>query len=219
MGYGYYRYIKAISGGVQLSASDGTQLLNITESGGDVSIKNSSTTSGDESLYFANASDTYPNLRMIGAGSTIIRTPTGQGVYINEQTTQMFGFYKVAANIYGIYGGGVTGDTLTLVANTVDSAPSIDITGTGGATGKIEINATDLYLCKNDGTAFINPYWNVAYGSVIYPSIANDDLTLRMNGTGSIRFGVYTAKGAEAFDGYITIKDYAGNVRKLMTCA
>lgn len=35
---------------------------------------------------------------------------------------------------------------------------------------------------------------------------------------GTMEFGTYAAKGAEAFAGYITIKDSAGNSRKVMIC-
>lgn len=45
----------------------------------------------------------------------------------------------------------------------------------------------------------------------------NGDLFL--NPDGLVKFGTYAAKGAEAFAGFITIKDAAGNSRKVMVCA
>ncbi len=47
----------------------------------------------------------------------------------------------------------------------------------------------------------------------------NINIALTPKGTGTLKFGTYTAKGAEAFDGFITITDAGGNARKLMTCA
>jgi hypothetical protein len=41
------------------------------------------------------------------------------------------------------------------------------------------------------------------------------DLTLTPKGTGNVRFGTLTASGDAAVSGYITIKDSAGNARKL----
>ena len=38
-------------------------------------------------------------------------------------------------------------------------------------------------------------------------------------GSGVVRFGTHSAKGAEAFSGFITIKDAGGTSRKVMVCA
>lgn len=45
------------------------------------------------------------------------------------------------------------------------------------------------------------------------------DLLLSPGGGAVVSFGTYSAKAAEAFAGYITIKDAAGNSRKVMVCA
>lgn len=47
----------------------------------------------------------------------------------------------------------------------------------------------------------------------------NVDLRLSGKGTGVIRFGTWTSNADAAINGYITIKDSAGNVRKLATIA
>ena len=47
----------------------------------------------------------------------------------------------------------------------------------------------------------------------------NLDVVLTPAGTGVVKFGSYTALGAEALAGYITIKDAAGNTRKLAVIA
>lgn len=50
-------------------------------------------------------------------------------------------------------------------------------------------------------------------------SDANIDLFFVPKGTGLVRYGTYTGTGDVACNGYIEIKDAAGNVRKLMTTA
>lgn len=48
---------------------------------------------------------------------------------------------------------------------------------------------------------------------------ANIDLLLQGKGTGIVRFGTHTGGGDTVSNGYITIRDAAGNTRKLMTTA
>ena len=48
---------------------------------------------------------------------------------------------------------------------------------------------------------------------------SNIDLLLQAKGTGTLRFGTHTGGGDTTSNGYITIKDAAGNTRKLMTTA
>jgi hypothetical protein len=50
-------------------------------------------------------------------------------------------------------------------------------------------------------------------------SDTNIDLQLQGKGTGLVRFGTHTGGGDTASNGYITIRDAAGNTRKLMTTA
>lgn len=47
---------------------------------------------------------------------------------------------------------------------------------------------------------------------------ANIDLMLSPKGTGLVKFGTNTAKAAEAFASYITVKDSGGTTRKVMVC-
>jgi len=48
---------------------------------------------------------------------------------------------------------------------------------------------------------------------------ANIDVRLVPKGTGAVRFGTWTSNGDAAVNGYITVKDAAGNTRKLATIA
>jgi hypothetical protein len=81
------------------------------------------------------------------------------------------------------------------------------------------------YATYTDASNYEGGYLTAAAGSVTLGARTagtgsdNIDLLLLPAGTGNVKFGTYAAKGAEAFDGYITIKDAAGNARKIMTCA
>ncbi|MDX3883615.1 MAG: hypothetical protein QHC65_04275 [Sphingomonas sp.] len=48
---------------------------------------------------------------------------------------------------------------------------------------------------------------------------ANTDIRLSPKGTGRVRFGTWTSSGDAAVNGYIEVKDFAGNIRKLATIA
>ena len=68
-------------------------------------------------------------------------------------------------------------------------------------------------------TASANRYITLT-GSTDAPTVGTSAGDLKLApATGVVRFGTYSAKGAEAFAGYITIKDEAGNSRKVMVCA
>jgi hypothetical protein len=53
----------------------------------------------------------------------------------------------------------------------------------------------------------------------VVSSLSDCDLGLAPKGTGVVRFGTFTSNADAAVDGYITIKDSAGNSRKLATIA
>jgi hypothetical protein len=50
-------------------------------------------------------------------------------------------------------------------------------------------------------------------------SDTNIDLLLQGKGTGLVRFGTHTGGADTTSNGYITVRDAAGNTRKLMTTA
>jgi len=215
MGYAYPQYVKAITGGIELSNGSGTPLLNITEGTDSVLIRNSSTTTTDELVIYPNSTDTYPNIRLIGDGSSIHRIPTGESWFINEVTTQILSV-SYASNKTTLEGGAIAGDDLEIFPNTSDTDVGFILYG---GTGTMEIRCPDIYLEQSGGTDYGNIYWSGSYGFTFYPCIANADLTLRANGSGNIRFGVYAGITTETNAGYITIKDFAGNTRKLCVVA
>lgn len=84
-------------------------------------------------------------------------------------------------------------------------------TGTGNAfragTGTATAPVNFIYASGTDTT--VGPEVGAA------GSDTNIDLRFAPKGTGNIRFGTHAAISSETLTGYITIKDYAGNVRKL----
>lgn len=114
----------------------------------------------------------------------------------------------------GVTGVGLLGSGAISVGIDDSSAGQIRVYGGDGGDGLIYIhNATfahgvvDYYMIGGDGNgnfAIISDLGNVTF------KVTADDY---------VSFGTYAAKGAEAFDGIITVKDEAGNTRKLMTCA
>jgi hypothetical protein len=91
------------------------------------------------------------------------------------------------------------------------------------AGGSIDTNyGIYVNICKTAGTITTGYglYIKDTYGKATTAyNIYSEGANSRNWFEGSMEFGTYSAKGAEAFDGYITIKDKLGNVRKLMTCA
>jgi hypothetical protein len=84
-------------------------------------------------------------------------------------------------------------------------------------TGRNE-TAKNLYIYANDvdGT----PAILMTQGAGLeLNATANSNITLTTSGSGFVQFGAYTAKAAETFQGYVTIKDIGGTARKLAVYA
>ena len=127
-----------------------------------------------------------------------------------------------------LYGGDTSGDDLKIYANTVDTAPYIFLLGGSD----IAYSATNHVFYYTAGV--IGRIINWANGAIIDAGdTTGDDLRLRSNETdgdaitiegggdivfaptGDMKFGTYAAIVAETLQGYVTIKDSAGNSRKL----
>jgi hypothetical protein len=104
---------------------------------------------------------------------------------------------------------GSNGPNLTFAAN------ALQVFSQAGAVG-FEVNlvasAVNYIGISNQSTT--NPPNIVAFGSD-----TNIDIQLTPKGTGDVRFGTFTSNADAAVNGYVTIKDAAGNVRKLATIA
>jgi hypothetical protein len=168
------------------------------------------------------------------AGGTIAKvTKTTYGTFKPDTGTWNFGGDAEASSI-----------EVTRTSSQVNR-----LTVTGGATGNPAVISTGgetdvglLIQSKGDSTIRFLPggveqarisrvssavnYVQIAGGTTGNParviangSDTNIDLGLLTTGTGVVRFGVHTGGGDTTSNGYITIKDAAGNTRKLMTTA
>lgn len=90
---------------------------------------------------------------------------------------------------------------------------NVDLTLRGRGTGSVFLGSSQTnYIRINPAAAGASP--------AIYPEGGTDlDLILSGKGTGVVRFGTWTTNADVAVNGYITIKDAAGNTRKLATIA
>jgi hypothetical protein len=104
-----------------------------------------------------------------------------------------------------------------------DTNVPIDVKSKGTGSVRFYTGATLQFVVSNTSSA--TSYIQVAGSTADQPSVSaqgsasNIDLTFTPKGTGNVRFGTYTAGAATDSIGYITIKDAAGNSRKLMVQA
>ena len=126
---------------------------------------------------------------------------------------------KAAATQTNVYGNTETLHSLYIYANQVDDAPRIALIPNyayeilcnmenAGAKFRINTGADGVLTIGISGT------------DTVFDTIANNkNIFLQPHGTGNVKFGTYAAAIATESTGYITIKDAAGNSRKLMVQA
>lgn len=144
------------------------------------------------------------------------------------------------AGVTKIYGGATSGDDLLLHANTVDLSSYIQIYGLGPI---ISHYSPGNYFQMGDLNDWVFKFSKlVATVSLLeggvttgddfvfkanitdaYPKIeliGDSDINLKTNNAAKyVSFGVHTGTGDVVCNGNIPVKDEAGNIRKLMTCA
>lgn len=119
-------------------------------------------------------------------------------------------------NVYGP--SSTSNDDLDIYANTTDATSRIVLYGNAGIYFYTKAGSAIHFI---DGlTDALKFLYNTA-GNVyeITSVVDGKDLALLTTGTGVLKFGTYTAGAATDSTGYITIKDAAGNTRKLMVQA
>jgi len=142
-------------------------------------------------------------------------------------TEQMRVAHTASAVNYVQVTGAATGSTPIISVQGSDAAitGAIQTKGGGSFSFYSQANLTGRQV-RIDGSANAVNYLDF-YGSVAgsAPSVrvggsdTNIDLTLTPKGTGNVRFGTYTADMTLVVQGYITIKDSGGTVRKLAVIA
>lgn len=98
----------------------------------------------------------------------------------------------------------------------------IDMQGTGSLTVTNGGFARQIFGANGGATATAYVEVNAGVGIADVSgkgSATNIDVQLTPKGTGNVRFGTFTSNADAPVNGYITIKDAAGNTRKLATIA
>lgn len=106
------------------------------------------------------------------------------------------------------------GATVALHASTLGVAFGATI-GNTGENFRVGANATAVNFLSTTGS-------NSGAGIVSFVANGTDtnlDVLFTPKGTGTVRFGTWTSNADAAVNGYVTIKDAAGNTRKLATIA
>jgi hypothetical protein len=85
----------------------------------------------------------------------------------------------------------------------------------GGTIARLVHTSAAVNFISLDNATTTNP----AKVKAVSTTDTNVDLSLEPQGTGVLRFGTWTTNGDAAVNGYVTIKDSAGNTRKLATIA
>jgi hypothetical protein len=166
----------------------------------------------------ATSADTYPFTKLFGNTGISNYLASGSDFKLFDATNEILKINRQAGETY-IYGPATASGVLYIIDNSVDAMWS---------KGMIKMEDGLLLFNHKNGGSFrlwthgSAEYFNINYASTIptiETNVGNKDIYLKPNGTGRVRFGIVAATGDVACDGYVEIKDAAGNTVKLMKCA
>lgn len=159
----------------------------------------------------------YRYITQTAAGDLKLEIPSTKKLYLFNGATNISEISYSGGNTT-VTGPSLTGNDYIIKANQVDTYPTTVWEGNTNILNKIP--TAGVFNINVNGDSYLNIDGNTYANHVtIRARYTNSDLIFQPNGTGNIRFGVYAATGDVACNGYITIKDEAGNTRKLMTTA
>lgn len=121
--------------------------------------------------------------------------------------------------------GGSTGQNVGFDAVGADTNVGFDFNGKGTGTHVFRSNGGIQFQVGNtvNSVNYLAAIGGAAGSGLVtlgpFGSDVNIDVLLGTKGTGVMRFGTFTSNGDAAVNGYVTIKDAAGNLRKLATIA
>lgn len=185
---------------VNVNGSDTNASLAIAARGtGDLSLVNNRTNylravggnTGFNVALAAEGADTNIGLQLQGKGTGIVFLGASQANYCTLS-------------------GAPTSSTPVFASAGSDTNIGLHMRGKG--TGSVFMGSNQANYVRANGAAASNTPALYAEGSD-----TNIDLLLSGKGTGIVRFGTWTSNAAAAVNGYITVKDSSGNVRKLAT--
>ena len=166
-------------------------------------------------VYGANGSDTNVATVVTSKGAANV------GFYTNNGgSPALFITHTASAVNYWALNGSATGGNLDLIAAGSDAniqtrifskgSGNLILAGNGAHQVRVVPVASAVNTIDLSGSATGNAVTASAAGSD-----SNIDFAITPKGTGVLRFGTHSAIAAETVTGYITIKDSAGNTRKL----
>jgi len=171
-----------------------------------------------------NGSGTALSLRFAGAASGWFLSSLGWAYCPDNSTTPIFGLGRLGGGDDGV---GLSSGTALFWCSGAFGAPSADLRLVRDAANTLaQRNGTAaqtkrLYFSFTDSSNYTRLAFKTASGvHTIETESAgtgepNIDLALVPKGTGAVRFGTHAALAGETVTGYVTIKDTAGNTRKL----
>lgn len=159
--------------------------------------------------YFDNGS---LGARIAANGDLRIDNNGASSTYFNTSGGLQFSITSTASAVNRVnVTGGATGVSPIISVYGETNTP---LTLRGSGTGSVFIGSSAAnYFRFNNASGGNSP------GMFPEGSDTNLDFIIAGKGTGTVRFGSWTTSGDVAVNGYLTIKDYAGNTRKLATVA
>lgn len=150
--------------------------------------------------------------------NTVVRHNPGAGFETTVDLKNVVGGDTLHLESFAL-GGGVALQARSPAANS-----GVFITAKGGGSVALQSNGQTAFSAFNPANAVnrLQASGNTTGFPVDLQAVGSDaniDLQLSGKGTGVLRFGSFTASADAAVNGYISIKDAAGNVRKLATIA
>lgn len=116
-------------------------------------------------------------------------------------------------------GGGLTTQSGSLVLGPTQFSGGAYITLTsinvGFGNARTSFMDSNVYLSGGYQAQFANARADAADVGLVWGSAGHLKVSNGSTGVGTLQFGVHSALGAETVTGYITVKDGAGNTRKL----
>jgi hypothetical protein len=170
----------------------------------------------DDFSIFANQTDSYAYLTLLGNGGCDIGVKATNEFRLFDDTTRYLTVYLGAGNETFIEGTNVAGGDIRVVSNSSDGTSYIRCNG-----------ASNFVLAAPDGSGVdiysgANKIFDFDYSGTdarITTAGTNFNVALIPNGSGLVKFGTYGAITTETNQGFITILDAAGNSRKLCVVA
>jgi hypothetical protein len=203
---------------------DGNQIISsgtLNLIGNDVYIE-ANTGSGTISLVGSAEGNTFiPTSSSAPTNGMYLPAANTVGIAANSLNVVRFTSNASAVN-YLTMNNASTGTLPTIRVAGSDTNVGLSLTSKGSGALQVYTNDTAQLQFVVSHTASAVNYVSVtgsATGNAVTIAAAGSDTNIDMaitpKGSGNVRFGTHSAVGAETITGYITIKDSAGNTRKL----